>query len=135
MPPRLYSRHTYVEGVVHGTVETQRCTCNGSDQALPADKVGTIYLTDRVPFRYRVLPDNINHVVGAGDSWWTLAGKYYVGIPRPSGLWWVITDFQPKPVFDPTIQLAPGQVIVVPSLRTVLERVFDERRRAEHVEA
>lgn len=134
MPPRLFSRHTFTEGVVHAAAETERCACGSIPTGLPADRVGALWLTDRVPFRFEALSDNIQHVIGAGDSLWTLAGRYFAGIPRPSGLWWVIADFQPAPIFDPTLQLTKGSVLFIPSLRTVIERIFDERRRAEHVE-
>jgi hypothetical protein len=111
MPPRLYSRHTFTLGVL--------------------DESDRMRLTDRVPYRFRVFADNRHHVVEQGDSLWSLAAKYFRAMQRPAGLWWVIADFQPEPIVDPTIRLRIGTVVVIPSVRTVVERIFDETRRAE----
>lgn len=113
MPPQTSSRHTFVLGV--------------------EDDNGRTFLTERVPFAYRVLPDNLSHRVSRGDTLWTLAARYYAALARPSGLWWVIADFQPDPIFDPTIQLVEGRQLVIPSLRTVLGRVFSETRRSDEL--
>jgi hypothetical protein len=43
----------------------------------------------------------------------------------------VIADFQPDPIHDPTLELEPGRVLVIASLRTVLEEIFSESRREE----
>lgn len=111
VPPRLYSRHAF-------------CTAQ-------LDDAGRLYLSDRVPFGYRAFSDNALHTVGKGDKLWFLAARYFPALPRPAGLWWVIADFQPEPVFDPTVDLAEGSVLVIPSVRTVLTYVFAEDRRAE----
>jgi hypothetical protein len=50
---------------------------------------------------------------------------------RPSGLWWIIADFQPDPIHDPTVRLTPGRTLYIPSLRTVQEEVFSDKRRKE----
>lgn len=110
MPPRRWSRHTFALGVLEGE-DTQ--------------------LTDRVPYRFRNFRDNIQHVVGDGDSLFSLAARYFAPLARPSGLWWVIADFQPAPIHDPTIELTPGTTIFIPSLRTVQEEVFSEARRED----
>jgi hypothetical protein len=111
MPPRRFSRHSFTLGITDSVVRT--------------------LLTDRVTFQFRTLADNIQHVVEEGDSLYTLAAKYYRGLPRPSGLWWVIADFQPNPVHDPTLKLEVGRVLIIPSLRTVQEELFSEERRLE----
>jgi hypothetical protein len=113
MAPRLYSRHTF---------------CTGQD-----DSDGRAFLSEREPFRYRSLPDNLIHTVAQGDTLWHLAYRYFQPLPRAAGLWWVIADFQPDPVFDPTLALAEGSTLIIPSVRTVLERVFAESRRQEEV--
>jgi hypothetical protein len=59
------------------------------------------------------------------------SGSTAFAAARPAGLWWVIADFQPDPVHDPTLSLEPGRVLVVPSIRTVQEEIFSETRRAE----
>lgn len=116
MPPRQFSRHSFTIGQPDsGEIRSQEVT----------------FLSDRVPFVYRERPDNIIHQVLQGETLFTLAGRYYRQLPRASGLWWVIADFQPKPVHDPTIELAPGTLLVIPSLRTIIEEVFNEERRDE----
>lgn len=111
MPPRRFSRYTFCSGVL--------------------DEAGRLFLTEREPFRYRALPDNRQHVVKEGETLFTLAGRYFASLPRPAGLWWVIADFQPDPIHDPTLALELGRLLVVPSLRTVVEEVFSEKRRQE----
>lgn len=111
MPPRLYSRHSFTEGV--------------------SDDNDSVYLTEREPFRFQTFADTRTHVVHEGDTLFTLAVRYFAAFKRPAGLWWVIADFQPDPIFDPTIALAPGQVMLIPSERVVVERIFSEERRFE----
>jgi hypothetical protein len=111
MPPRRFSRYTYTAAVL--------------------DDEERLFLTDRDAFRYRALPDNRQHVVKEGDTLFSLAGRYFAPLSRPAGLWWVIADFQPDPIHDPTLSLEVGRVLVVPSLRTVTEEVFSEKRRQE----
>ncbi len=82
-------------------------------------------------FPYRALEDTREHVVGEGDTLWSLAARYFASLPLPATLYWIIADFQPDPIHDPTITLTPGRVLYVPSLRTVTEEVFSERRRKE----
>lgn len=96
------------------------------------DSDGVLRLTEREPFRFRNFSDNIRHVIKEGDWWPYLAHDFYGGITaRPAGLWWIICDFQPQPVVDPTVRPEVGSLIVAPSQRTVLEEVFSERRRKE----
>lgn len=109
MPPRRLSRYTFTTA------------------SRNAD--GDLLLNGEEPFRYVDLPDNVRHVVQDGDTLFALAGRYFSGITRAAGLWWVIADFQPDPIHDPTLRLAAGRVLFVPSVRTVNELVFSERRR------
>jgi len=39
-------------------------------------------------------------------------------------LYWVIMDYQPTPIHDPTIRLAEGTVLVIPSVALVIEQVL-----------
>jgi hypothetical protein len=100
-----------------------------------SDDDGNLYLTERKPFRYDPkLPGTIPHVVEVGDSLQTIAFKYWISMSPddleivwgPEHLWWVIAEFQPVPILDPTIDLVPGTTILVPSLRVVQERVLGE---------
>jgi hypothetical protein len=110
MPPRLFSRFTFCSTVTDPTT-------------------GALILLEREPYPYAPFADNIQHTVTSGDTLWSLAQRYYGAIAAGANLWWVIADFQPDPIFDPTIQLAPGAVIVVPSVRTIQTEIFDEARR------
>lgn len=117
MPPRRFSRYTYSTAFL---------------EVLP-DGTATeaLILSDPGPFRFRSFTDNRVHVVKQGDTLFSLAFKYFRPLPRPSGLYWVIMDFQPTPIHDPTLRLADGAQLVIPSVRTVLEEVFSEKRRDE----
>lgn len=113
MPPRRFSRYSFTSAIL--------------------DSQDRLYLTTAQAFRFRNLNDNRRHVVSDGDTLFTLAFKYFKPLPRPAGLWWVIADFQPDPIFDPTVQLTEGRVIFVPSIRTVLEDVFNDSRLEEAI--
>lgn len=95
------------------------------------DEEERLYVTSRVPFRFRELSDTSQHIVSRGESLYTLAAKYYSALPRPAGLWWVIADFQPQPIHDPTLIIPEGTLLFIPSLRTVQEDIFRITRRDE----
>ena len=111
MAPRLRSRFSFCLGVL--------------------DDNGTQYLTEREPYRYRVFADNRTHVCIAGDNLHNLAARYFAPLPDAPQLWWVIADFQPVPFVDPTVALEAGRVLTIPSVRTILDKIFDESRRRE----
>lgn len=110
MPPRRLSRHTYTAGLRVG---------------------GLLVMTDRERFAFRNYQDNRVHIVREGDTLWHLAGRYFKGMPRACGLWWVIADFQPSPIQDPTLALQAGTTLYVPSIRTVQEEIFNAKRAKE----
>jgi len=57
----------------------------------------------------------IGHPIEAGDTLWNLAERYWAGLfAEPAEFWWIIADFQPTPILDPTLQLVPGEVIFIP---------------------
>ncbi len=99
--------------------------------ALNDEDSDILFLTDREVFGFRQLSDNRTHIVREGDTLFTLAHRFFKGLPRPSGLWWLIADYQPQPIHDPTIALTLGRVLFIPSLRTVIEEVFNESRTEE----
>lgn len=110
MPPKRNSRHELTTAIM--------------------DPAGRRYLTERVPFRYTERTDNVRHTVAAGDSLFTLAGRYYSGFTdRPSGFWWVIADYQPDPILDPTLVLEEGRVLFIPSERVLREEILNPKRR------
>ncbi len=117
MPPRTNSRHIY------STAQTRDSNTAG----LP------IFLSDRVPFRYRNLSDNRVVTAKTGDSLHRIAAKVYAPLGQlpyisAASLWWVIADFQPIPIHDPTLQLVAGEKLIVPSLRTVTEQILQRPR-------
>ncbi len=114
MPPNRYSRLRFCTAYID-----------------PVD--GHRSLSEPEPYVFRELSDTIMHVVVEGDTFWKLAGRYYDAFPDPSLLWWVIADFQPAPgqIFDPTLTLAPGTLLYIPSVRTVHEQILSDRRRGE----
>lgn len=112
MPPRRYSRHTFTTSLL--------------------DDNNKLYLTAREPYRYVAYSDNLQHVVRQGDTLEAIANRYYQGFnANPAQLWWVIADFQPEPIIDPTLELEAGSTIVVPSIRTLVEEIFSELRRED----
>ena len=111
MPPRRFSRFTLSSAVL--------------------DDAGRLLLTEREPYRFRALADTRQHVVQQGDTLFTLAGRYFAPLPRPAGLWWVIADFQPEPIHDPTLALDLGRLLLIPSVRVITEEIFSEARRQE----
>ena len=113
MPPRELSRHLFTDGLTLSS--------------------GKLSLSLRVPFRFQNLPDTRAHVVREGETLFTLAGRYFAPMERACGLWWVIADFQPAPIFDPTVMPTLGSIVYVPSVRTVVEKVLSEARRGEVV--
>jgi hypothetical protein len=110
MPPQRWSRQLYTAGL---------------------SRDGVAFLSDRERFPFKSYRDNRVHVVRQGDTLWGLAAHYFRDLPRPAGFWWVIADFQPNPIRDPTLELQPGAVLIVPSSRTVQEAIFSVRRQRE----
>ena len=99
MPPRINSRHEFVTSFDDVSTDVR-------------------VLSARVPFRFREFDDNIKWVVGEGDTLFTISNKVYQGFgDRPAGLWWIVADFQPDPILDPTLVLDVGRTIFAPSER------------------
>lgn len=110
MPPQPFSRHFFTSGV--------------------KDVNDNLLLTERVPYRFQDFTDNRFYIVKAGDTLHTLAARLFDGVVgNPAGLYWVICDFQPEPILDPTLKLTPGRMLVIPSIRVLTEEIFSESRR------
>jgi hypothetical protein len=105
MPPRENSRLQFSEGVV--------------------DASGCTWLTAVNPYRYVDLADNETHTVKDGETLGGLAFDRY----GDATLYWVLMDFQPTPIHDPTIALEAGMVLILPSYRTVFEEILSESQR------
>ena len=113
MPPRRFSRHLFTLGV--------------HDSGSPDE----LQLTDREPFTFKDYADNRLHPVVEGDTLFNLAARYFSPIENAASLWWVIADYQPDPIHDPTIALPVGSTLVIPSVRTVVEDIFNDKRADE----
>lgn len=95
------------------------------------DEDGTIFATDYEPFGFRPETDNRAYVARDGDTWAGVAFLSFPAIPRACGLWWALADYQPEPVVDPTLAIAAGRVVVIPSERVLRQLVFASERRRE----
>ena len=114
MAPRTNSRHLFT-------------TAQQNDTDAP------MYLADRTPYRFNNFLDNTVYEVKGGDTLHRIAAKHYASLGQlPSvsaaNLWWVIADFQPIPIHDPTVQLVNGETLVLPSLRVVSEKILQRQR-------
>lgn len=90
---------------------------------------GKLILRDRTPYVYRDSQMNINHTAKSGDTWWSIAARYYYAISdRPAGLWWIIKDYQPVPVVDGTVSIQPGTLVIVPHPSDVITDVIGAER-------
>ncbi len=111
MPPRRNSRHLLTTGLT--------------------DTDDNVFLADRVPLRFLDLRDNRKHTVKEGDDLFNIAGRYFAPLERPAGFFWVVADFQPDPIIDPTLKLDTTRVLFVPSIRTLVEIILNEDRRED----
>jgi hypothetical protein len=107
--PRTGSRHSFTLGV--------------------RDDAERLCLTEREPYGFQDHSDNRLHVVAQGETLFTLAGRYFAPLPRACGFWWVLADFQPDPIIDPTLELELGRRLYVPSLRILTDVILGEQRR------
>lgn len=89
------------------------------------------YMSEPVPFTYVERDDTIKHTVIESDTWETLASTYYRSLPNAPQLWRIIAEFQPRIPLDATLPPV-GPIVYVPSVRTVLEEIFSEARRADY---
>ena len=90
-----------------------------------------VFLDARRAFRFQSLPDNVSYLTKVGETLFTIAGRHFAPLERAAGLWWVIADFQPNPIHDPTIVLEPGTVLVLPSVATLYREIFSSARKDE----
>jgi hypothetical protein len=89
------------------------------------DASGNLVLEDRVPRRFEARDDNLFHVSADGDTWDSLADRYYSHISeRACGLFWVVMDYQDPPVVDPTLTIRPNTVIAIPSPQMVVTEIL-----------
>jgi len=99
-----------------------------SGVAVLADEQARAYLAEREPFTFQPFSDNRVHAVVEGDTLFHIAGRYFAPLPRACGLWWIIADFQPAPILDPTVTL-DRRSLVVPSVRAVTDVILPAIQR------
>lgn len=112
MPPGTNSRHLLSIGVSRVTD-------------------GLTYLLDREPFRFVNRSDTRRVMANGGDTWQSLAAQHLRSIDNAEELWWVLADFQPEPVIDPTEAIEAGTIIFVPNEEFILSEIFADARRDE----
>jgi hypothetical protein len=93
------------------------------------DEEGRYFLTEREPYGFVPYADNRTHLVVQGDTLFSLAGRYFAPLPRACGFWWVIADFQPVPIVDPTLALEIGRPLYICSVRVLTDVILGEARR------
>lgn len=94
---------------------------------------GNLEKLPRARFRYRQFYDTVKHVCQDGDTLWGVAAQYYgEDFPRAGLLYWIIGDFQPVPVVDPTVVMQAGNVLYVPSVRVVKLYLEDPAREPDY---
>ncbi len=93
------------------------------------DDQGRLLLTDRIPYTFVERADNRQHTVTEGDTLFGLADLYFRPMQRPAQLFWVIADF--NGITDATLKLSPGSVLQIPSVRLIVEEIFNESRRID----
>lgn len=89
---------------------------------------GAVFLGPTLVFGFVDLADTIRHRVVEGETLRGIAARYYRPKARPEQFWWAIADFQPEPIRDPFLPLDGERALLVPSLRTLEERILVQAR-------
>jgi hypothetical protein len=91
------------------------------------------FLTEPAPIPYVQSRDNTVHIVQAGERLQDLAQRYYADFGDDTfpaaAFWYVIAKFQPVPIVDPTLRLAAGTRLYIPSKRYLAALIRDRSRR------
>lgn len=115
MPPIKNSRYQYSIGLT--------------------DTEGRTFLTEPPRIAYQDSLDNTIHVVQGGERLQDIAERYFgdfgSDVFPAAGLWYIVAQFQPTPIIDPTVKLKEGARLYIPSKRYVAQRVFDQARRKQ----
>ena len=85
----------------------------GADNATPVPN--STYFGTREPITFTDDRNNIIHIVEPGDTLESLAEQFFDAYPDAANMWWVLAEFQPTPIQDPTLRLRPGSMLVIPS--------------------
>lgn len=108
MPPLKNSRHSFCLGI---------------------KRRGRLWLSSMTPFRFKEFPDTKVHQTMENETLDQIAERYY----GDDGWkwWWVIAQFQPNPIVDPTVAFEAGVSVYVPSIRTVTQVIMNPNRRKD----
>ena len=97
------------------------------------DTAGARFLTEPPLIPYVDSLDNKVHTVTGGESLQDIAHKYFGDFGSDTfpaaALWYIVAQFQPTPIIDPTLRLPAGLRLYIPSKAYVASRVFDKSRR------
>lgn len=107
MPPAANSRYLFAEGFLFD---------------------GKTYIGQREPFHFDVSLANRVHRARRGDTLHVLAERYLSGLPNSADLWWLLAEFQPEPIIDPTVPIDPGRLIFIPPRDRLLALLNAGRR-------
>ena len=99
------------------------------------DTAGARFLTEPPSLPYVDSVENRVHVVTGGERLQDIAHRYFKDIGDDTfpaaALWYIVAQFQPTPIIDPTLRLAEGLRLYIPSKGYVAQRVFDKSRRSK----
>jgi hypothetical protein len=97
------------------------------------DTAGRRFLTEPPLIPYVDSLENRVHVVRGGERLQDIAHQYFAALGDDvfpaAALWYIVAQFQPTPIIDPTLRLSPGLRLYIPSKAYVMSRVFDKSRR------
>lgn len=68
--------------------------------------------------------ENEMHIVKLGDTLESIAHQYFKGFPNSAQLFWIIGEYQPTPILDPTLKLKVGSLIIIPAQSIVYELLY-----------
>ncbi|MBK6845555.1 MAG: hypothetical protein IPG88_25275 [Gemmatimonadetes bacterium] len=97
--------------------------------ALGVRRARAAVLTEREPTAFASTRTRASTSSHRGDMLFDLAGRYFAPLRWACGFWWVLADFQPDPIVDPTLELEVGRRLFVPSLRVLTDVILSEQRR------
>jgi len=91
------------------------------------DQTELVYFSTRESVKYASDTENQMYTVKAGDTLQNLAQKFFDGFQTPAQLWWILAEYQNPPIFDPTLKLEVGKILVVPSVNRT-HALINERK-------
>lgn len=90
---------------------------------------GLTFMLDREPLYFQPRSDNKRIVAEKGDTWWSLAAKHLSALRNPEQFFWVLCDYQPTPILDPTVDPTPGAIVFIPDEDFFMSTYFADSRR------